>query len=70
MAAHIGHRKVWVIYGIVVLANGNMAFRNKNYVLNQIYGKVICSNFYYKDFNFRQLYEKMHIQRKQHSKMI
>ena len=38
--------------GDVVLDSNNMAFRDKAYILDQIYEKQICPNFYYDEFCF------------------
>ena len=45
---HRGEKKRFVLR----ICTFNIAFRNKDNILNQIYVKPICSDFYYKDLNF------------------
>ena len=38
--------------GNAVLDSENMAFRDENDILDQIYQKLICKYLYYEDLNF------------------
>ena len=46
--------------GYVLLDSFNTTFRDAEYILEQIYTKQICPDFYYYDLNFSMHYTKMH----------
>ena len=45
-------------FGVVFLDSFNKASRDKDNILDQMYKKQICSDFYYQNLNF--VFTKMH----------
>ena len=48
-------------WGYVVLDNFNNVSRDEDNILDQIYIKQMCSDFYYEDLKFWEWSKKMHI---------
>ena len=48
-------------WGYVVLDTSNNVSRDEDNILDQIYRKQMCSEFYYEDLKFWEWLKKMHI---------